>query len=615
MSSNIDQIYTANPITSNTGTDLMYFGQSPYGTGNDAAMTFTNFSAQFANKGANTNITSMTGLTGTLDAPTGINNPIGTPLLIFSGTTSSSGTVTFSNADHQTLIMTGSAGIGLYASGVGNIYLRTAGSSFLSIKDTSASAIVNFYNQNGSYVGLTVSSSQVGSVTFTLPTADGSSGQFLGTDGAGHLSFSTVTSGANFPVNTNITSMTGLTGALQAPTAIEDSSGNRLLVLDYQASSVNYWVLFNSATTTPLFLEAQGSDSSINITIASKGETSSIFLSATHTIAQFESEVNAVNYIIIENAESGGFPSIYATGSDSNISLNVITKAGNIILEDITETIAPAMIFYNAIHNQYTGIKAGVGASSNIVFSLPVADGSSGQAITTNGSAVLSFSTVADAPINTTIISMTGLTGALKAPTSILDPNSNLIISFGHNASAVNYINFINNSTNNPCAISAQGADTNITLELLGKGTGGAAIKGTGTNDNAAAGYVGEFISSVIVSGSSVTCNNATATDVTSISLTAGDWDVYGNVLGVALQASTQALTVWTSATSATIPATPLYNNFALATGTLNATAGISVPYARYSLSTTTTIYLSCEVSATSGTSTVCGAIYARRAR
>lgn len=47
-SQNIDQIFTANPITTNVSTDLMYFGQSPYGSGNDAAMTFANFSAQFA---------------------------------------------------------------------------------------------------------------------------------------------------------------------------------------------------------------------------------------------------------------------------------------------------------------------------------------------------------------------------------------------------------------------------------------------------------------------------------------------------------------------------------------------------------------------------------------
>lgn len=48
MSKNIEQIFVANPITTNASTDLMYFGQSPYGAGNDAAMTYANFSAQFA---------------------------------------------------------------------------------------------------------------------------------------------------------------------------------------------------------------------------------------------------------------------------------------------------------------------------------------------------------------------------------------------------------------------------------------------------------------------------------------------------------------------------------------------------------------------------------------
>jgi hypothetical protein len=48
MSKNLDQIFTTNPITTNASTDLMYFSQSPYGSGNDAAMTFQNFSAQFA---------------------------------------------------------------------------------------------------------------------------------------------------------------------------------------------------------------------------------------------------------------------------------------------------------------------------------------------------------------------------------------------------------------------------------------------------------------------------------------------------------------------------------------------------------------------------------------
>ena len=51
MSENIEQIFIANPITTNAATDLMYFGQSPYGAGDDAAMTYANFNAQIVGSG------------------------------------------------------------------------------------------------------------------------------------------------------------------------------------------------------------------------------------------------------------------------------------------------------------------------------------------------------------------------------------------------------------------------------------------------------------------------------------------------------------------------------------------------------------------------------------
>lgn len=53
-------------------------------------------------------------------------------------------------------------------------------------------------------------------------------------------------------------------------------------------------------------------------------------------------------------------------------------------------------------------------------------------------------------------------------------------------------------------------------------------IKGTGTNNSAQAGSIGEFISSYV--NSLVAMASGTAKDVTSISLTAGDWDITGNI-------------------------------------------------------------------------------------
>jgi len=44
---NIFNVYQDNPITTNQSADLMYFGRSPYGTNDDAAMIFSDFAAQF----------------------------------------------------------------------------------------------------------------------------------------------------------------------------------------------------------------------------------------------------------------------------------------------------------------------------------------------------------------------------------------------------------------------------------------------------------------------------------------------------------------------------------------------------------------------------------------
>lgn len=55
-------------------------------------------------------------------------------------------------------------------------------------------------------------------------------------------------------------------------------------------------------------------------------------------------------------------------------------------------------------------------------------------------------------------------------------------------------------------------------------------IVGTTTNNNAAAGIVGEYISSIIGIGAAVPLVNNVSKTVTSISLTAGDWDVWAEL-------------------------------------------------------------------------------------
>ena len=154
---------------------------------------------------------------------------------------------------------------------------------------------------------------------------------------------------------------------------------------------------------------------------------------------------------------------------------------------------------------------------------------------------------------------------------------------------------------------------------LLGNGTGGVILKGTGTNDSAAAGKVGEFITSNIASGSAISVSNTTAKDVTSISLTAGDWDVWGNVTWIpASTTSVYFLRCWISTTSATQPNPDLFSGWSnVAAGVVPNVTGMgqTAPIIRISVASTTTVYLSVNQSFTVSTCTACGTISARRVR
>lgn len=119
---------------------------------------------------------------------------------------------------------------------------------------------------------------------------------------------------------------------------------------------------------------------------------------------------------------------------------------------------------------------------------------------------------------------------------------------------------------------------------------------GTATNDDAAAGNVGEYISSEIANASAVALTNNVAANVTSISLTAGDWDVWGNIYLKQTGASAQitlaeGYITTTSAARATAPNAGAYF-FDQQSKTAGSEMAFPVGRKRLSLSGTTTVYL-----------------------
>lgn len=140
-------------------------------------------------------------------------------------------------------------------------------------------------------------------------------------------------------------------------------------------------------------------------------------------------------------------------------------------------------------------------------------------------------------------------------------------------------------------------------------------ILGTTTNDAATAGNIGEYITGTIASGSAVALTTTTTADVTSISLTAGDWDVTGVVDYAMASATATNFQLGISTTSATLGAQDTYVQKPFAFAGSSATLGDNAPTVRVSISGTTTVYLVAQATFSGGSIAAYGTIRARRLR
>ena len=159
------------------------------------------------------------------------------------------------------------------------------------------------------------------------------------------------------------------------------------------------------------------------------------------------------------------------------------------------------------------------------------------------------------------------------------------------------------------------GAGATYGIKIMNAGA--VAVRGTTTNDNAAAGFVGELIESEILVGSAVPQTTGTSVNITSVSLTAGDWDVFGSYFtNMAGGTTPTGFEVAIHTVSATLPTRP--NKGA---GVMMNCSGVGQNYGmpvgrkRLSLSGTTTVYLVASASFTGSTLSGYGYLGARRVR
>jgi hypothetical protein len=237
-------------------------------------------------------------------------------------------------------------------------------------------------------------------------------------------------------------------------------------------------------------------------------------------------------------------------------------------------------------------------------------NGTASSVLVTNGGGVASLSTTLPSGIAATSM-------ALSAPVitnGIIDPYGQILLGLtSTGAGNVNRVDIFNAPTLSNPVVAAAGSDSNVSLIAQGKGTSGVLIKGVTDGSTGTAGFVGEVISSTVLYASPVSLTTATPTNLTSLSLTAGSWLVWGNVTFNSSNTSTNQI-AWINSTSASIP------GLESVTGTDGASIAAGV-YGRtvsptiVNFSTTTTMYLSAQSIFGAGTVVISGNFKAMRVR
>lgn len=140
---------------------------------------------------------------------------------------------------------------------------------------------------------------------------------------------------------------------------------------------------------------------------------------------------------------------------------------------------------------------------------------------------------------------------------------------------------------------------------------------GTGTNDNASSGNVGEYKSTVVTTP--VSLSSGTGTAVATLSLPAGDWDVSGWFNYLPAGSTTTSFVIGAiNTTSGNTSQTPTDSSSAFVYNTpLGAGANISAGIApcRISLASTTNVFLNVNAQFATSTATATAVLRARRMR
>ena len=219
----------------------------------------------------------------------------------------------------------------------------------------------------------------------------------------------------------------------------------------------------------------------------------------------FQTTGSAVNQFDVTNAASGSGPQLSATGSDSNIDLNILAKGtGHVTVVGNTNSGAIQFNCESNSHGQIVKAQPHSASVTNLMLLPAGADSTLVSLVST------------DTLTNKTLTAPKIADGGF-----IADANGNQLVVFQTTGSAVNELEITNNASGSNPILAATGDDTNIGIALTPKGTGeivigaanlnyaGTAVTSTGAElnllDGITAGTVSASLAVIVDSNKDIT--------------------------------------------------------------------------------------------------------------
>ena len=262
-----------------------------------------------------------------------------------------------SNATKGTIIINEATGVDITPTTAASIVLNPFGAS---AGNTAEVRWLELAANGTNYVGLKSPDSLGSSTTYVLPSTDGSASDGLITDGSGNLSFGSPTPAAHASTHSDggsdeITAQNlGSGGATQFQVMYADGLGGWTMSSDY---------LFNDLGTSFAGRILYGGSTSV------AHEAGFEYNSTTNTMDV--DNITAENVVLSPTTANGMQLDPFGASAGNTAEVRWLELAAN--------------------GTNYTGFKAPDSLAGNVIYTLPTADGSSGEVLSTNGSGTLSW--------------------------------------------------------------------------------------------------------------------------------------------------------------------------------------------------------------------------------